>query len=300
VGDEVHTIAIYLYGFSQQELGQLDEAEQCWREVLRIQEEENMSDKTAFTRANLGRLLIRRGRWREARAEAERGVEDVHGAGQTWIASYPFQTLGWLGLLQGEREAGIAYLQKALAMAKQIDDFQGIVNCQRSLAWLDIREGRLQGALDRLVPQRRRLEEQELPADTAIEAEVQLHLGDEQRAAEILGRLRVLATTGGARLTLVEVLRVSVMLAIRQERWGDAIRDLEEGLEIAREVGLPYDEGLLLYEYGRMHQAKRELEEAQARLTQALAIFPLLGAKPDVERTEQVLAEIGVAPSKIT
>lgn len=289
--DELHSMAVYLYGTSQDLLGHLDEAEQIYRQILGLAEQAYLIDRIAFARSALSSLLIRRGRWLEARAEAERSAKEVRGAGQIWTASYPLRTLGQIYLLQGERESGIAYVQESLEIAENIDDFQGSLGSELVFAWLDVREGKPQAAIERLSPLRERLEEQGLPADFPIEAEAHIDLGQEHRAAEILAGARAWAEKGEAPLDLVEALTISVMLATRQGRWQDAMRDLETGFQITEQVGLPYDEALLFYEYGRMHGARREPEQAQERLEHALAIFQRLGANPDIERTEKALAE---------
>jgi hypothetical protein len=84
---------------------------------------------------------------------------------------------------------------------------------------------------------------------------------------------------------------VGARLAIRQRRWDDAT-ELEAGLTLAREIGLPYVEALLLSEYGRLERVRGESDQARTRLEEALAIFRRLGAGPDVEQTERALAEI--------
>jgi tetratricopeptide (TPR) repeat protein len=98
------------------------------------------------------------------------------------------------------------------------------------------------------------------------------------------------ARATGARAGLPALLLVSAKLAARQGRWQDAAIDLQEGLAIAREIGLPYVEALLLEEEGRMYAARGEPEGARARLEDALAVFRRLGAAPDVERIRQALS----------
>jgi tetratricopeptide (TPR) repeat protein len=120
-----------------------------------------------------------------------------------------------------------------------------------------------------------------------------LDVGDEERAAEVLSAARQRAMESTTRAELPDVLLQCARLAARQGRWEDAAHDLEEGLGITQEIGLPYDQALLLCEYGQMHATKGEPELARDRLGQALTIFQRLGAVPDVERAEHLLAELG-------
>jgi hypothetical protein len=54
---------------------------------------------------------------------------------------------------------------------------------------------------------------------------------------------------------------------------------------------MPYLEGRILYEWGRMYAAREAPQQAQERLEEALVIFRRLGARPYIERTEQALAD---------
>jgi hypothetical protein len=93
-----------------------------------------------------------------------------------------------------------------------------------------------------------------------------------------------------ARIELPHVLRVSAMLAYRQGRWEEAERNVADALAMTRAMGMPYNEALVLQEYGRLHASRDEHGEARARLVEALAIFERLGARPEIERTEQLLS----------
>jgi hypothetical protein len=52
-----------------------------------------------------------------------------------------------------------------------------------------------------------------------------------------------------------------------------------------------YEEARILHAFGLMWGQKGEKARAREYLEEALTIFRRLGAKPDIERTEQVLAE---------
>jgi hypothetical protein len=53
----------------------------------------------------------------------------------------------------------------------------------------------------------------------------------------------------------------------------------------------PYFEARVLVQLSRVHARREEPEEARARLEEALAIFQRLGARRDVEWTEQALVD---------
>src|SRR5947209_2335317 len=71
------------------------------------------------------------------------------------------------------------------------------------------------------------------------------------------------------RLERPDVLRVQAMVAIRQQRWEDATRHLDEGLAMTREIGMPFHEALLLMECGRMYAARGDTEQARHSLEES-------------------------------
>lgn len=61
-------------------------------------------------------------------------------------------------------------------------------------------------------------------------------------------------------------------------------------IALAWSLPSPYAEARLLHQLGLLRQQQGEPEQAQERLEGALMIFRQLGARKDVERTEQELA----------
>jgi hypothetical protein len=64
---------------------------------------------------------------------------------------------------------------------------------------------------------------------------------------------------------------------------------LEEDLALVRPMPYPYAEARLLQVYGMLYIQKGDTAQARERLEAALAIFRRLGARKDVEQTEQLL-----------
>ena len=67
---------------------------------------------------------------------------------------------------------------------------------------------------------------------------------------------------------------------------------LDEGLALARSMPYPYAEARLLHVHGQLLAVQGEPELARKRLEAALAIFRRLGARKDLERTEQLVATL--------
>jgi Flp pilus assembly protein TadD len=90
----------------------------------------------------------------------------------------------------------------------------------------------------------------------------------------------------------VEALRVQGLVALRQERWDDAVRVLEEALSLARRMRYHYGEARVLHVYGLLHARREESEPAGRRLEAALAICLRLGARLEAEQIERVIAHL--------
>jgi hypothetical protein len=82
---------------------------------------------------------------------------------------------------------------------------------------------------------------------------------------------------------LVEALRVAALVAIRQRHWDEAAGTLAEGLSLARQLGYPYAEALLLQAASELSAQIGQPEAARARQEEAEAIFRRLGARSDLK-----------------
>jgi tetratricopeptide (TPR) repeat protein len=184
-------------------------------------------------------------------------------------------------------------VQEALAVALRFEHSPGVFGAQELLAWQEVREGEPKSALARLEPLLERLRVAGYPRYPTVYAWALIEVGDLERAEEALSGARRLAEASTSRGSLPEVLLQEARLAICQGRGDDAVRDLQEGLSIARESGLPYEEALLLEAEGRIYEGEGAPERVRERLEESLAIFRRLGASPDAERVEKWLTLLG-------
>ena len=115
-----------------------------------------------------------------------------------------------------------------------------------------------------------------------------LELGEVEQAAAVASRAVGRADAQGNHLSLVEALRVQGLVALRQERWDDAVRVLEEAVSLACRMRYPFGEARVLHVYGLLHARREEPGPARRRLQAALAICTRLGARLDAERIERV------------
>jgi tetratricopeptide (TPR) repeat protein len=274
--------------YLQRREGQLPQAAESYRQALQVAERVGDPSIIAFARFVLGRVCLERGEWGEARGLFEQALSAALSAGSSWYSSYALAGLGCLYLLEGEREQGLRLLEEAIATAERNEDVQGLF-MHTFVAQQEVLDGRPDAAVTRLERVRQRTQEAGREVFHWQLPWALLEAGDEGRAAALLERFDE-GMLFEARIELPHVLRVSAMLARRQNRWEDAEGDLVEALGMTRAMGMPYNEALVLQEYGHLQVARGEPDDARTRLEAALAIFQRLGARPDIERTEQLLS----------
>jgi tetratricopeptide (TPR) repeat protein len=95
-------------GYTYLALGGLGQAEALLRRALEVAEGAGLIGATSFMRTRLANLLIARGRWADARRQAERAAAESQSLGPGIGHTYPLASLGRiLLLLQGDRDDGL-------------------------------------------------------------------------------------------------------------------------------------------------------------------------------------------------
>jgi tetratricopeptide (TPR) repeat protein len=231
------------------------------------------------------------GDWNQGRIDVERAVALSRQLGESWVLVEALLALGELCLSCGQWEEASRCLEEARTTAEHRGDLLILRLAQVRLAERDLLQGRPEAARDRLSP----LMEAGTPLTDApsiltLLAWASLDLGDAERAETLVVLSVRRAREEGNRLALAPAFRVQALVAIRQGCWAEAQGVLEEGLSLTRSMPYPYGEARMLHTYGLMHAQKGEPAPARERLEEALAIFRRLGARKDIERTEQELA----------
>ena len=293
-GGDLDTLFLTLnnLGVASERLGQMEQMQRYTEQALALTERIGNPSALCFMLGNLGSTLAMLGDWQGAREALERGVGLARTIGRSADVTNPLLNLGDLLLWKGEWEEASRYLDEAFAVTEETGDRLLRENVQARLAELDVLEGRSEAAVKRLEPLVAR-EDAELGALLPILAWAYLTMDDGEsleRAEEVAEQ----AVTRGQEQPgfLVHALRVQGMVFDRLGRFDEAERVLGEGSELARALPFPYAEARILFEMGMMYVRRGEATQAQERLDEALAIFERLGARKDVERTEQALAEL--------
>ena len=271
-------------------LGEFGEAARCVGRALQIAEA--VGDAAAIAKAvwTAGSLAFDTGDW--PRTEADLARAEQLGP---YLAQDPYTNClrGILHMARGDCEAAAGYLGEALEGAQAAGTAQVEVWAGRSLAELDLLEGRPAAAPARL----RALLARDEVHDTAFMlpylALAHLHLGELETAKAVAVKAVRLAVAEENRLALPDALRARAETAIAHRDWAAAEDALDEGVALTARIGYPYAEGRLLHVYGRLHIRKDEPVAARGRLDAALTIFLRLGARKNAERAAADLAGCG-------
>jgi tetratricopeptide (TPR) repeat protein len=256
----------------------------------------------AFMTGNVGQNALLKGEWDEARSYLEQALDLVLPLGSGWALAYIYLDLGELSLAEGKVEEGTRSLLECIAIAESSGDLQGLRWAHRVLAEQDLLEGRPDAALERLQPllDRPGLEEALVTDLLPVLAEAQLALGQVEVAEETAANAVTRGIRQKNRLSHVRALRARSKVLAKRGRRDGAEADLEEAVTLARQIAYPYAEAQALHDMGvlRLRQEgggldrNRPPSQAREPLEAALAIFVRLGAKGDIERTKQTLAQL--------
>ena len=248
----------------------------------------------AGTLAYCGWNATMRGDMAAARGILDDAVALSKRADSSWYSAYPPLWQARHALITGDWAAASASIQEALALAAQADNRHALRWAAPVMAELDILDGRAEAARARLVPLLDQSGRQGYDVTLLLPmlAWAQLELGEVEQAAQTVEQALTRARREEMQLVLVEALRVRALIALRQERWPEATRSLEEGVVLARAMPHPYAEGRLLHVYGLLHAQQGVSEAAGELLAAALALFWRLGASQDVAQVEQALAAL--------
>jgi tetratricopeptide (TPR) repeat protein len=279
----------YLHGLR----GALSAGRRHLARALELADQLRAPGEVALALALGGWLAVLGGDWAEAQADLDRALPLSRQAEGLFL-TYCQIVGATLALAEGDRAASLTAVGEALARAETTEDLQTMRWAARIMAELEVQEGCPQAAVVRLEPLLDRPGRAEYDATALLPVLAWAYL-EEGRLGEAIATVeQALDRTRreGMRLVLVEALRVQALVEVRQSRWAEAEQALVEGLTLARAMPQPHAEARLLSLEGEMHAQKGEAGRARERLDEALAIFQRLGARTDVERTEQALSAL--------
>jgi len=277
----------------QEEEGAFAASRQSRERAVQVAQQHGFRALEALLTSCLGWMDFLSGDWPVARLRFEQGFAIYREGGHTegnWVLQ---DNLGTLCLAEGADAEAALHLEgcERALQAARVAHAPMRFHVPRILAERDLLAGQPERARDRLAPLLDSL------APDAVEGMPLLHmlawalhdLGEVDAAAALAKRAVGMAREMGARLLLVDTLRVATMIAVRQERWDAAAEMLQEGLSLAQDMGYPYGEARLLQVAGDLHAHMGQPDLARERLQDALTIARQLGARRVMEQAAHAI-----------
>jgi tetratricopeptide (TPR) repeat protein/transcriptional regulator with XRE-family HTH domain len=283
---------LYLMSVVLLRRGDLERSMQyCERELV-VVERKGESVRMVAATAQRGLIAYVRGDWPQARKDGEQALALSRRIGTSWASPMPLTVLGLVSYGEGRLEEARGMLEECVTLAARVGQPPGEHFAPGILAECDVLEGRPAQACARLAPllDALALAEADLSLLLTPYAWARLGLGEPAGAAEMVGQAITLARARNDQLNLVDALRVQALVRVRQRDWERAAPALAEGLALARDLPYPFAEARLLYVNGEVCLHAGQPGPAREQLEAALTIFRRLGARKDIEQSEQLLA----------
>jgi DNA-binding CsgD family transcriptional regulator len=226
-------------------------------------------------------LLMRlRGDWPRATAELEQACRDLTVDGHR-VAGHAWYELGESRRLQGDPGVEEAY-QQAMAFGRV---------AQPGLALYRLSQGDVEAAesgLHRVLAERDQAADRLMLLPAAVEVDLAAgHVDSAQADLAEAERIADVYPTMAARTT-ISAARGAVELA--EGRPSDALVHLRGAVNGWLELGAPYETATVGVRIAEACRAIGDEEGARMELNAALATFKRLGARPDVDQVERLLA----------
>jgi tetratricopeptide (TPR) repeat protein len=273
-----------IFGDTFVDAGQLSDARDAYRRAYDLAHRLQNPGRIAWSHTGLALTLQLSGDWGTARQVMEGAGEWMQLAGDAGSVVGTPLLLGQIYTLLGRWDEAEQIVERVWDQAHNASDPLLWGQAATSLAELE----RLRGNLDAALGWVERAGDNWY-ADARVRGWVLLERG-------CVAEAEAVARTGLEQVGNVRVyvpgwhLLLGASLA-EQRRWENAQEQLDAGLAVAREIRMPYEEGLVLYYRGRMDVARGDRGAGRRGLEAALTIFQRLGAQPYIDRAERALRE---------
>jgi tetratricopeptide (TPR) repeat protein len=280
-------------------LGRVDEAEATFQEMLSLSHMYGARNKMAAALGRLGRLARGRAEFDLARAYLWRSLELFQMAEDVRGVAAVQDDLGMVSYLAGDFDAALAHSTAALEIRRGLDDPLGEALSTHNLGLVHLSHGQPRQAkahFERALALREKHNDIEGQFATRnVLAALAFDRGEVEQAEAMWREIMSLAETMGDRR----------MIAFTAANLGESAifradpKTAAEMLELAERVGHEIGDRRVLAEVERIRASLArllgELDEARARLENALAIAQSLGLKESVALSLRGLGEVFAA-----
>jgi tetratricopeptide (TPR) repeat protein len=291
-----------LGGVAWQE-GRLDEAIKEVNRSAELYEAAGDRCGMAIAKTNAGVLNFSTGHWPEATtafAESDRIRSDM---GWTTGRASNLLNLGWLKAVVGDHDNARKHLEESLRLATLSGEEYDIAHAEIAIAHLDFLDDRIDAAYEHLdsVLKRECVGDDDVVQAQWLQALIECHRGGAERGVGIASAARLRAQKSNLIESEADACRTLGIAYTRCEDFHSAEKCLTEALALAERTGDPYRRGLALLEMAALYEQAAERQPndpeawrktASANAKEAETVFSTLGARPDLQRAQQLSARL--------
>jgi class 3 adenylate cyclase len=257
-----------------------------WAEVAkRWCERQEISGFPGICRVHRAEFMRLTGAWAEAEAEVRRACDELRDF-HPGIAGAAFHELGEVRLRMGDFVGATEAFEQARALGEEAQPGRAMLLLAQGSA--DAAAASIRGSLEELT-WNRLARARLLPAQAAI-ARARSDAGTAAAAAAELDAIAEDFGTPAIRAAAAEAAGVAALL---RDEPGEAGQRFRESRRLWREIDAPFEAGIASGLLGEALMAAADPEAAKLELEAARSTFERLGAKPDLARTDALLAGFG-------
>ena len=237
-------------------MGKWDEAAKHYDTSRKLSEHIGNKNTAARAEINLGEVYLLRGDWEEAEEAFRHALESWERTGYTLGQAYGSSNIGAVLTRRGKPGEALEYLQRSQDLFAELGarGFLPSVYRRQASAYLAMSE----------------LDTAENLCLKSLNLTRELSMSQEEGAA----------------------LRIHGVILREQGKLSQAAASLEQSVSIFEEAGVEYEKARSLFELALLWHEKGEPDRVQAALSSAAEIFISLGAKSDLQKTEELLSNI--------
>ncbi len=277
-------------------VGEPDKSLEYHEKCLEMSKEIGRKRTIAVSLNNMGNLYLNMGQIQKGLEKHKKGLEIKEEIGDRFGIATSLNNIGDIYLTLSKLEKALEYEEKALDLSDEIGYKKGASIALHNIGEIYFNQDELDKALEKY--------EQSIEIDKGIGrkkgmainlsrlTEVHLNKGDifkaeedAERALDISKEANSKEEEGMSKRSLGMVYRV-------QEKWDEAIKMFNDGIEVLKDSGNERDLAKIHYEYGILLKKKEDLKIARVNLEKALEIFEEMGMKIWVDRVNEVLKGI--------
>ena len=254
-----------------------------WAEVAkRWCERLEISGFPGICRVHRAEFMRLTGAWAEAEAEVRRACEELRDF-HPGIAGAAFHELGEVRLRMGDFVGATEAWEQARALGEEAQPGRAMLLLAQGS--VDAAAASIRGSLEELT-WNRLARARLLPAQAAIARA----RGDASAAAAAAAELAAIAEDFGTAAIRAAAAEAAGVAALLRDEPGEAAQRFRQSRRLWREIDAPFEAGIASGLLGEALMAAADPDAAKLELESAQSTFERLGAKPDLARTDALLA----------